>query len=202
MTNRDDDIAERVAEWLDRFAVPTHLADKPDAAQKEADAILRMFRKYAPAYEWGFFLNRVFDAIDGIKKSRYWPTPHDVGACCVNIAKETPKGNRRADVEMDMSPEAIVGRRMERGEAVGEGWLYGRDAVSLIVRGLVDEKTMTAYRSGAFLARREIYGEEAALEWEREAKARHEVAKALHRERNEPRRKYDTGFAVNRMAAE
>jgi hypothetical protein len=202
MSIRESDIAERVAEWMDRFAVPSHLSDKPQAAQKEAEAILRIVLKYAPRHDYVPFLNRVFDQIDYQKKSRVWPTPHELGAVCANVTKDMPKnGQTASSVNVDFSSEAVMGRRMERGEAVGEDWLYGRLAVELIVNGLVTEPVMRSYRSSAFLARKEIYGEEAALQWETEAKARHEIAKQLHRERNEPRRKYETDFTVNRVQA-
>ena len=53
---------------------------------------------------------------------------------------------------------------------------------------LVDQGTMRAYRSGAFFARKSLYGEAAALVWEAEAKARHESARAGFRDTTtEPR---------------
>lgn len=200
MTIRDQDISERVTEWLDRFAVPMHFRDKPEAAQKEAEAILRMFLRYAPKMDYPAFINRVFDRIDYQKKDRFWPTPHDVGAACVNVSKESPKQEATAD--LDMSPEAIMGRRMSRGESVGEDWLWGRLAVDLIAKGMVDQATMEAYRKAAFFARRDVQGEEAALAWEADAKERHDAARALYRERNEPRRKWNTSFTPKTLNPE
>jgi hypothetical protein len=198
MGYRETDISARVNEWLDRFAVPAHLKDKPDAAQKEAEAILRMFLRYAPREDFVPFLNRVFDQIDYQKKTRYWPTPQEVGSVCVNINKESPKGPKDVDA-VDMSSEAIMGRRMAKGEAVGEDWLYGRCAVDLIAGGHVSKEVMTAYRSAAFFARKDVYGEEAALEWEAAAKERHEAAREIHRQRNAPKGNYDTSATMKRM---
>jgi hypothetical protein len=76
----------------------------------------------------------------------------------------------------------ITAGRMSRGEPVAEGNLYGREACDLIRRGLVDRDTMTAYRSGAFLARRNTHWEAAALAWEADAKERHETAKHTFRD--------------------
>ena len=73
----------------------------------------------------------------------------------------------------------ITSNRMAEGEAVGEGYLYGADAVELIARQLVDQETMTRYRSAAFFRRKDIYGHDAALSWEAKAKARHDDAKAV-----------------------
>ena len=83
---------------------------------------------------------------------------------------------------MTLDPLVITSARMQRGEAVGEGYLYGRLACELIQRGLVDKPTMTRYRSAAFLNRRNFYGQEAALAWEAERKAAHEAAKPMLRD--------------------
>lgn len=77
----------------------------------------------------------------------------------------------------------ITGNRMAAGEPVGEGYLYGADAVELIARGLVDEPTMRRYRSAAFFHRKDIYGHDAAVAWEDAAKQRHDDARAVHRAR-------------------
>ena len=77
----------------------------------------------------------------------------------------------------------IIGKRMANGEPVGEGYLYGREACELISRRLVSQDVMTAYRSGAFLARRGMYGADAALAWEADAKATHEHARIVRAER-------------------
>ena len=200
MNMRDTDISHRVNEWLDRFSVPAHLKDKATAAQQEAEAILRMFLRYCPRDEYVPFLNRVFDQIDYQKKTRYWPTPQEVGAVCVNILKDNPKPG--TSIDRDMSTEAIMARRMERGDPVGEGFLYGRAAVDLIATGLVSRETMEAYRKGAFWNRAGIYGQEQAREWEAEAILRHEKAKAVHQANKlNPARKFGAAIQPRRMDA-
>ena len=47
---------------------------------------------------------------------------------------------------------------------------------------MITKAQMDAYRSGAFLQRREAYGEAAAIQWEAEAKQRHEDAREIHRQ--------------------
>lgn len=68
---------------------------------------------------------------------------------------------------------------MAEGEAVGEAYLYGSDAIELWARGLVDEETMRKYRSAAFFKRKDLYGHDAAIAWENDAKKRHDEAKAV-----------------------
>lgn len=89
---------------------------------------------------------------------------------------------------MEIDPYAIVARRFAAGDPVGEGYLYGLEACEMIKRRLVDEQTMKSYRSGAFLARRERYGQDAALAWEAQAKADHEIAKQMLRDADTERR--------------
>lgn len=88
---------------------------------------------------------------------------------------------------MSVNPLVVTGNRMSAGEPVGEGWLYGRQAVELIAGGYVTAETMRRYRSGAFLARRGIYGEADAKAWEQDALARHEAAKDMWRGRKVPK---------------
>ena len=59
---------------------------------------------------------------------------------------------------------------------------FQSEAVELIRRRLVDEPTMTKYRSAAFLSRKATQGEARALEWEADAKARHAAAKEMLRD--------------------
>lgn len=77
----------------------------------------------------------------------------------------------------------IAGNRMAANDPVGEAYLYGSDAVELIARGLVDEGTMRRYRSAAYFHRKDMYGQEAATAWEDSAKARHDAARVVYRER-------------------
>jgi hypothetical protein len=77
----------------------------------------------------------------------------------------------------------ITGARMAAGEPVGEGYLYGSDAVELIAQGLVDQDTMRKYRSAAYFNRKSIYGHDAAIAWEEAAKQRHDDARAVFKAR-------------------
>jgi hypothetical protein len=83
---------------------------------------------------------------------------------------------------MEIDAYTIAAKRMAVGDAVSEHYLYGREACELIKRRLVTEETMKAYRSAAFFARRQRYGEQAALAWEAEQKDIHEKSKAMLRD--------------------
>lgn len=82
---------------------------------------------------------------------------------------------------MQIDRFVITANRMNAGEVVGEGYLYGSDAVELGVRGLVDKDTMRKYRSAAYFKRKDIYGHDAAIAWEEAAQKRHDEAKAVYK---------------------
>lgn len=180
------DIAKHLTCWLDRYAVPLHLRDKPEASQAEAESLLNILCKFAPKIDYLKFLNQVFDQVDLQAKTRAWPTVAELAAACFNVHKGAKPLRQQAD-EPDLRTVEIVARKMMRGEPVGEENFWGIGAVESIAERLVDEATMRSYRMAAFNNRKSIYGEEAALAWEAEAKDRHEAAKALYRSKNDPR---------------
>lgn len=184
-TFRDAEIARDFSEWMERRSCPTDLRDKPEAAKREADALIKAIMRFAPHNDYSPFVRRVLEQLDFQMKSRFWPTVNEVGAVCSNVRRDMKRENPNAETgisERDMRPEAITARAMMEGKPVAEGWLYGRGAVSMIVARLIDRETMIKYRSAAFLARKSFYGEPAALAWEAEAKQRHEDAKTIHGE--------------------
>lgn len=187
MNLRTVDIAKKLSEWLDRYAVPMHLRQNPKAAQAEAEALARLLCKYAPAEEYQPFLNQVFGVLDSSLKHRVWPTCVEMGAACVNTKRTDGSGGGEGDQAQEKTPAEIIADRMKRREGVPETYLYGISAVEMIAARLVDEDTMTAYRSAAFFQRKELYGEEPALKWEAEAKERHAIAKEVYRHRDDPR---------------
>jgi hypothetical protein len=186
MSIREAEIAKCLSRWLDRYAVPVHLRDKPDASQAEAESLARVRCKFAPELDYITFLNQVLDQVDFQARTRFWPTIAELGAACSNVLKGAKLLHQRTD-ELDLRPVAIIARKMKRGEPVGEASLWGIGAVELIAVRLVDETTMRNYRVAALNNRKATYGDEAALAWEVEAKVRHEAAKALYRSKNDPR---------------
>lgn len=174
--SRNDYLSQHFNEWLDRFSPPRSIQNNPKAMQDDADAMLAIVNKYAPSQGYAEWLDKVLTELTEGMTTRSWPAPGELVKACKSRVEHRakPKGE---DWKLDEC--AVIGAKMKAGDAVGEGWLYGRSAVDLIKRGLVDYETMTAYRSAAFLRRKEVQGEESALRWEVEAKARHEIAKEM-----------------------
>lgn len=201
---RKTEIASQLNEWLfsGRYNPPKDFRGNEKAEKAEAEALLGVLLKFAPSKEPAGFVSRVLDQLEYQLKFRLWPNKQEIGAVCANITKDQPKAEGGGEDMRDMRDIAIASRRMARGEPVGESYLWGRLAVEMIAERMVDEKTMTAYRSGAFLARRGFYGEESALAWEREAKERHAAAKRIWGERNTERTPRDVVIPDKRATSE
>lgn len=182
---RKPEIAKLFTEWLDRYAPPQNLRDKPQAAQAEIDALIGVLLKMAPQAEYAPFIRAATEKLDFTMKVRTWPSVQELHSACTNVRKEMPRPLDLSGDTVDMSPEAINSRRMMNGQPVGEGWLYGRQACDLIAKGIVTREVMERYREAAYRARAELYEAEAADRWLAEAKERHEEARELYRRRHE-----------------
>ncbi|MDK3016532.1 hypothetical protein [Pseudodonghicola flavimaris] len=178
------EITEIFARWLERYAPPASIRENARAQQDEVEALLGVLLRFSPGSEAGPWVRRVLDRLEYQMKTRAWPTKAEIGSVCSNIRKEELRDAPRRD-SPDLSAATVAAGRMARGEPVGEGWLYGRASVELIVSGQVDRQTMERYRSAAFLERKAMYGEDGARAWEDAAKARHEAAKRVHHQRSD-----------------
>lgn len=193
--DRTQDITAQFDAWLDGYSPPASMRDNPERMQAEKLSLLRIVLKYAPDQNWRGFVSEALDQCAMIMKTRAWPTMNELGDAFRNHQKEAhgAYSHSHAPSGWNPDPAQINADRMRRGDAVGEPWLYGILACEMIARRLIDHDTMKRYRSAAFFARKNIYGEEAAIEWEEDAKAAHEAAKAMWRARNDARGMYNTG---------
>ena len=180
MNIRQAEIAKGLAEWLALYSPPRNIAGKPEEVQREMDRLIAVMVKFAPQEGYNGWVASVLDQLAYQLKTRAWPTVGELGSACSNARKASrPEGAQTFTMDL----YELTANRMKAGEPVGEAYLYGREAVEMIARGLVDQETMTKYRSAAFFARKDIQGEEAALAWEADAKGRHESAEQVRHER-------------------
>lgn len=190
---------------LRRYRVPEHMGD--DQLRAEVNDLVEDINRAIPSgYGEGEFralMPKIHAEIRRRHGAQGWPSSRVfIAATEAAVEGVAAAGAVKAEAK-EIDPYEITARRMQAGEAVGEGYLYGREAVELIRRGLVDEATMRRYRSAAFLARKQAYGEAAALAWEAEGKDRHEDAKrAFYQRRDGKVGHYDTsGFLAGENAA-
>ena len=180
-------LSERFNEWLDRYAPPRFIADKPQTMQEEADTLLRIVARHAPTDDYAEWLDGVLRALTEGMQARTWPTGGEVSKACQKANTHRPK---HAQTEWKLDPVAINARRMNAGEAVGDEWLYGRRAVELQQSGLVSADRVQQYRSGLFFKLKQVYGEPEALRMEAVMRKRHADAEC-------PGDVWDRGYAVS-----
>ncbi|MDX5416060.1 MAG: hypothetical protein LPK88_07040 [Alphaproteobacteria bacterium] len=178
MSLHDTDISQRLERYLARRAMPRRLEGKPEAQDDELRALVSAVRRFAPAGKLHEWWPKLEDALVDECTTPAWPTEREIRAAAQAVNRDTSGGSAPV-----FDTHEIMGRRMERGDAVPESFLYGREAVEMIARGLVDEVTMRKYRSAAYFRRKDLYGETEAQRWEDEGKQRHDDAKRIRRER-------------------
>lgn len=180
MSLKTDFLAKKLQAYLDRKAVPMSLRGKPDAQAAEVRALVSTLCRYAPDEAEGVFWDAVERELDENPSSegRGWPSVAEVRKACVAAR---PKGETKAPDGNAVDTFAINAGRFERGEPVGDQWLYGRLAQEIVARGLVTEARINQYRSGLFFAMKDVWGEDRALAVEADYKARHADAAKMGR---------------------
>lgn len=186
MSLHEADLKSRLTRFLGRKQMPRRFEGRDTAQADEISALVAAVMRNAPRGPDRLTLWwPVFEARLGEICGPMWPTEKEIKEAAQSANTEAPRPASARDTGPDMSDAAICGRRMERGEAVGEGWLYGRLAVELIAGSHVDETVMRRYRTAAWSNRKALYGREAADAWEDEAKARHDAARAAWRAKHD-----------------
>lgn len=179
MNIRAAEIARQFAEWAERLTPPQGIKNNPKAMQAEWDALLKVLLRYAPQDGYHQWVEGALEHCAMTLRTRAWPTVNELGAACVNHRKETRSFNANPEAVRQKDTFEINADRIHAKSPVGDGWIYGANAVELINRGLVTEADLEPYRSGLFFSMRENWGEEKALAVEREFKRRHAEAKNL-----------------------
>ena len=156
MSLHEADLKARLVRYLDRRQMPRRLEGKGGAMEDEMRALVAALARVAPrsadrlADWWPHFEA----ALGEIATGGLWPTEREIRDAAKMVGSIAPQV---AVAPEPKSEHQIIADRMARGEPVGEGWLYGRAACELIRQRLVDQATMSAYRSGAFFARNYEY---------------------------------------------
>lgn len=186
MNIRTETLARKFAAWLERYSPPAMMKDKPAVMQAEIDDLMRVVLKFAPQHDFEGWLGRVLDQLGYQMKTRAWPTKHELGAACSSTRKEWAQPGQPQEIK---TPLDIAAKRMLQGEAVGDEWLYGRNAVALAQSGKVDPGTFRKYRSALFFAMKDVMGDELAKIAEAELIRKHDEAEGVwHSQQSAPPR--------------
>lgn len=179
MSIRTESIAKTFSAWLERYSPPQMMKEKPDVMQAEVETLLRVILKFAPQEGYNGWVDRMLDRLEYQMKTRAWPTKGEVGSICSNMRKETAQssGVKAPDPKDELQ---VMADRINAGEFVGDGFLYGRQAVDLLRNGLVSGDTMRKYRSALYFSMKDAWGEEKARQVEATLIAKHDAAERLH----------------------
>lgn len=190
---------------LHRYRLPDHLSD--DAIRDEVNLLVEDINQLVPNETTNADMRLLFPEVNAAIRRRHgaqgWP-PAKVFIAATEDAVEAAAKKRAANQPARSASTdqfEITAAKMRANEPVGEPYLWGRQAVELIARGLVDQPTLEGYRQGAFMARKEHHGEEEAIRWEEEAKARHLAAREAYQHRKDDGRPTDPEI-LRRMEAD
>lgn len=178
MNMKEADIFSRLQRFLDRRTMPTALNGKNDAIRDEVQALVRSIARYAP-HDMSEWWGQLEDAVSTVNTTRSWPTEGEFAKAAKMIAKPKVGPTDRGE---GVDTFKIVAGRFERGDAVGDEWLYGLRAVEILSRGEVHETTMRKYRSALFFRMKDTWGEDAARRAEDELIRKHEDAEQTYRQ--------------------
>ena len=126
--------------------------------------------------------DRVSEALRSVRQSykgRSWPTVSHIVDAMNATAKRYAGQVEALPDRAEMDDLQLAAKRMNDGEAVGDGWIYGRNAVALEASGLVDADTMRKYRSALYFKAKNALGDDLAKSAEARWLKRHEDARAL-----------------------
>lgn len=154
--------------WLDRYVPARNLAANDEAKQAEIDAHIRVIAIYAPEQETDAWLGRVTDALDRAMKTSAWPRVSEIEAVCMAIRREdamiAPKKPGSDSGNSGIDPFRIAANRIQAGQPVGEGYLWGRSAVALLRRGFVTQAQIKDRRDDAIKQMATVWGPEVIAE--------------------------------------
>lgn len=167
-------IKEALAALLSEYAPPKHLED-PAAQAKSVDTAARMLNQMFPNDTTDDHIRGVIDRaslrIKQTHKTNSWPKSADIAAAVKGgiSAEIKPTATRTMD---HLEANAL---RMKANQPVGDGYIFGRNAVEMLQRNLITEELRQHYRKSYIHGLKEVYGEEKAANMVRGLDYKHGV---------------------------
>lgn len=169
MNFRTEHISQHLTKYLDRRFPPRGMS--ADAQAEEFRALLRAVIKLAPEEGYQEWWPKLEDSLDSIMQTRSWPTVNQIRAAAKLVGKNTAEKKS----EWVLDPVKIAAKAIRAGEAVGDEWIYGVRAASLLSE--LSEDDLTPYRSSLFFRTKKLLGEEKARQVERQYRHKHDAAR-------------------------
>lgn len=166
---RKEHLKQHLVKYLDRRFPPRGMSEQ--AQIEELQALLRATMKCAPEEGYQEWWPKLEDSLDSIMQTRSWPTVNQIRAAAKLVGKNTAE-KKSAWV---LDPVKIAAKAIRAGEAVGDEWIYGVRAVSLLSE--LSEDDLTPYRSSLFFRMKDVWGEDKARKAERQYRHKHDEAR-------------------------
>lgn len=200
------DVRVRLIRYLNRRVMPKHLDGKQEARDEELDAMVRRIMRAAPSGErLADWFAQLSDRLDETAQTRAWPSVSEIGEAARAISSGMVMRDMTGDPEPDrLAEHRIAARKIKAGEPVGDGWLWGRNAVVMLARGLVERADIDRYRAMLRRSMAGVWGDEAADRAISGFAERHAAAEEAYRQhQNREAHRVDTrGAAVPSKRAE
>lgn len=100
--NRDDHLAQKLNEFLDRFSPPRRIANNPSAMQQDADEMMRILLRFAPPDDYIRWIDNVLRDLQEGMTTRSWPAPGELARACKANATTGQQHRNAAHVESCM----------------------------------------------------------------------------------------------------
>lgn len=152
MKATEDFIESRLGKYLDRRTPPRQIAGNEALEADEIDSILRTILRFNPGGNLEEWWQRVEDGLATSCETYSWPLPKHFAKAAEAASKAVRRGSDAPD-QWVPDPVRINANRMNRGEPVGEFWLYGDKAIALEDSGMVPSDVINRYRSAAYFRR-------------------------------------------------
>ena len=145
MNTREAAIRDRFNGWLGRYAPPRYIAGNAEAMQDEADDMLRIVLRWAPAEGYGEWMDTMLGRLAETMTTRSWPAPGEITRAC----RETTSERRGSGPAGDGHEDAIVDRLAEWFSRFGNempGFGSPARTAALIRRGVLENEREARFR--------------------------------------------------------
>lgn len=168
-------ILGELIKMMEGYAEPKHL-NTQKKKEDEARNIVRMINQKFPNDTTEDHIRGTMDRamlkLKETHKSRTWPTAADIAAA---VSKSMTSGSATVAATRSYDHLEANALRMKANQPVGDGYIFGRNAVEMLQRNLITEELRQHYRKSYIHGLKEVYGEEKAANMVRGLDYKHGV---------------------------
>lgn len=155
---RDEKIQELTLKLLSRLNPPRALTGQAQAIKDEAKFLAKCINRVAPTRELTTWFDEFEDAVLGNLETRTWPTAKELSKAARQIQKARPVFvDETGDDTWSIDSVKINAKRIQGGFPVGDTWLTGNNARSILATGICSQSDLDRYIKPSSLQSEDIY---------------------------------------------